>query len=216
MPPGVRRFALTTHVTTSVGWLGAVATFLALAVVGLASSDEPTIRGTYIATDLITWAVIVPLALASLLTGVVQSVGTSWGLIRHWWVVVKLALTVVATALLLLHTRPIGHLGAIAAADGEFRSDLDGMRVQLVVDAAAALLVLLGATALAVYKPRGVTRFGRPAPQSRPASKDVTTSSWRHRTSPGRAQPPLLRHGERGCRRSVLQQPNCRGKRGRA
>jgi hypothetical protein len=163
MPPGVRRFSLTVHVTASVGWLGAVATFLALAVVGLVSSDEPTIRGTYIATDVITSAVIVPLALASLLTGVVQSVGTSWGLVRHWWVVVKLVLTVVATALLVLHSQPIGHLGAVAASAGEFGADLDGLRIQLVADAAAALLVLLGATALAVHKPRGVTRFGRRA-----------------------------------------------------
>jgi hypothetical protein len=163
MPPGVRKIALTAHVTTSVGWLGAVGTFLALAVVGMVSSDEPTIRGAYIATDTITWAVIVPLALASLLTGVAQSVGTSWGLIRHWWVVVKLGLTVVATALLLLHRQPIGHLGAVAAGDGQFGSPLDGLRVQLVADAAAALVVLFGATALAVYKPRGVTRFGRRA-----------------------------------------------------
>jgi hypothetical protein len=177
MPPGVRRFALTAHVTTSVGWLGSVATFLALAVVGLLSSDEATIRGSYIATDVITWAVIVPLALASLLTGVVQSVGTSWGLVRHWWVVVKLALTVVAPGLLLLHPQPIGHVGSVAAAGGTFGTDLDRLRVQLVVDAAAALLVLLGATALAVYKPRGVTRFGRLAPQSRAASQGLTAHS---------------------------------------
>ena len=106
-------------------------------------------------------ALVCALFLASLLTGVMQSVGTSWGLVRHWWVVVKLALTVVATALLLLHTQPIGHLGAVAAAGGQIGTDLDGLRVQLVVDAAAALVVLLGATALAVYKPRGVTRFVR-------------------------------------------------------
>ena len=161
MPPDVRRLALTAHVTTSVGWLGAVAAFLALAVAGLTSDDEATVRGVYVATEVITWAVIVPLCLASLLTGVVQSVGTPWGLVRHWWVVIKLALTVVATALLLLHTQPIGHLGAVAAAGGGFGADLDGMRVQLVVDAAAALVVLLGTTVLAVLKPRGVTRWGR-------------------------------------------------------
>ncbi|MCZ2858188.1 hypothetical protein [Blastococcus sp. VKM Ac-2987] len=91
--------------------------------------------------------------------------------------VVKLALTVVATALLLLHTQPIGHLGSGAAAGGTFGSALDGMRVRLVVDATAALLVLLGATALAVYTPRGVTRFGRPAPQSRAASQGLTAHS---------------------------------------
>ncbi len=161
MPPRVRKLALTAHVTTSVGWLGAVVAFLALAVAGLTGAGTATVRGAYVAAEVITWKVIVPLCLASLVTGVIQSVGTPWGLLRHWWVLVKLVLTVVATALLLLHTQPIGHLGAIAAAGGGFGADLNGMRIQLVVDAAAARVVLLGATVLAVVKPRGVTRFGR-------------------------------------------------------
>jgi hypothetical protein len=161
MPPRLRKLALTAHVTTSVGWLGAVAAFLALAVAGLSSDDKATVRGAYVATEVVTWAVIVPLCLASLLSGIVQSLGTAWGLVRHWWVLIKLALTVVATALLLLHTQPIGHLRAVAVAGNGFAADLDGMRVQLVVDAAAALAVLLGTTVLAVLKPRGVTRWGR-------------------------------------------------------
>ncbi len=161
MSPAVRKAALTVHVSASVGWLGAVAAFLALAVAGSTGADPQTVRGAYVAAAVVTWSVIVPLCLASLLTGVVQSVGTPWGLLRHWWVLVKLVLTVVATALLLLHTQPIGHLGAVSAAGGGFGADLNGMRIQLVVDAAAALVVLVGATVLAVVKPRGVTRFGR-------------------------------------------------------
>ena len=35
MTPGLRKFALTTHVTSSVGWLGAVGAFLALAIAGV-------------------------------------------------------------------------------------------------------------------------------------------------------------------------------------
>jgi hypothetical protein len=163
MSPGVRKLALTAHVTTSVGWLGAVAAFLALAIAGLAGAEQSTVRGAYLATDVLTWAVIVPLCLASLLTGVVQSLGTPWGLVRHYWVLVKLVFTVVATALLLLHTQPIDHLGDVAAGTGRFGPDLAGLRVQLVADAAAAVLVLLGATVLAVYKPRGRTPFGRRA-----------------------------------------------------
>ncbi len=161
MPPGVRKLALTAHVTTSVGWLGAVAAFLAVAVAGLAGGSTPTVRAAYLAADLVTWAVIVPLCLASLLTGVIQGLGTTWGLVRHWWVLVKLALSVVATALLLLHTQPIGHLARVAAVGGPFGTELAGLRAQLVVDAAAAVVVLLGATILAVYKPRGLTGFGR-------------------------------------------------------
>ena len=69
MRPRLRKFALTAHVTSSVGWLGAVAGFLAPAVAGLTSQDAQMVRAAYLAMDLTTWFVIVPLSLASLLTG---------------------------------------------------------------------------------------------------------------------------------------------------
>ena len=115
MRPGVRKLALTVHITTSVGWFGAVVGFLALAVAGLISQDAQVVRGAYLAMDLITWFVIVPFCLASLLTGIVQSLGTPWGLLRHYWVLAKLILTVLATLILLLHTQPISYMANIAA-----------------------------------------------------------------------------------------------------
>ena len=47
MKPGLRKFALTAHVTSSVAWLGAVAAFLALAVIGLRSVDDDMVRSLY-------------------------------------------------------------------------------------------------------------------------------------------------------------------------
>jgi uncharacterized membrane protein len=161
MAPRLRKSVLTAHVVSSVGWLGAVAGFLALALAGRLSGDPDTVRAAYLATELTTWFVIVPLCLASLLTGIIQSLGTTWGLLRHYWVVMKLALTLLATILLLVHTQPIGVLADIAAATALSASDLAGLRLQLIFDAGAALLVLLIATILAVFKPRGVTRYGR-------------------------------------------------------
>ena len=108
MTPPVRKLALTAHVTSSVSWLGAVAAFLALAIAGLARSDAQMVRAAYLATEMITWFVIVPLAFASLLTGLIVSLGTPWGLFRHYWVLVKFMLTILATVLLILHTQPIG------------------------------------------------------------------------------------------------------------
>ena len=97
-----------------MGWLGAVAGFLALAIAGVSSDDPQTVRAAYLAMHLITWFVIVPLSFAALLTGLVQSLGTSWGLFRHYWVVAKLGLTVVATIILLAHTQPIGQVATVA------------------------------------------------------------------------------------------------------
>src|SRR5258708_3540597 len=103
MSPGIRKFALTAHVTSSVGWLGAVAAFLVLSIAGLTSRDAETVRGAYLAMNLIGEFIIVPLGIAALLTGIVQSLGTPWGLFRYYWVLMKLVLTVGATFLLLLH-----------------------------------------------------------------------------------------------------------------
>lgn len=113
MPPALRRLALTAHVTSSVGWLGSVAAFLVLAVVGLTGEDAQ--RGAYLAMEVTGWYVIVPLAFAALLTGLVQSLGTTWGLFRHYWVLAKLALTALATLLLLLHMRVAEQVAHTAA-----------------------------------------------------------------------------------------------------
>jgi hypothetical protein len=105
--------------------------------------------------------VIVPLCLASLVTGVVQSLGTKWGLFRHYWVLIKLVLTMLTTALLLLHTRVIRQLAEIATRGALSPADHRGLQGQVVFDAGATLIVLVVATTLAVYKPRGMTGFGR-------------------------------------------------------
>jgi hypothetical protein len=161
MTPGIRKLALTAHVTSSVGWLGAVAGFLALALAGLTSQDAQMVRAAYITTELITWFVIVPLAFASLLTGLVVSLGTQWGLFRHYWVVVKFVLTIGATLLLLLHTRPIGILAGVARQSAFEGAEIGRLQTQLVIDAGAALLALLVNVTLSVFKPRGLTSYGR-------------------------------------------------------
>ena len=160
MTPRLRKLALTAHVTSSVGWLGAVAGFLALAVAGLTSPDAQTVRAAYLAMELTGWYVILPFSLASLLTGLVQSLGTTWGLFRHYWVLIKLLMSVVATVLLLVHLPPTSRVARAAAEATLSGDDLRGVRIQLVADAGAAVLVLLVATALSVYKPRGLTPHG--------------------------------------------------------
>jgi hypothetical protein len=161
MSAGLRKLSLTAHVTSSVGWLGSVAGFLALAIAGLTSPNEQIVRASYVAMELVGWCVIVPLSVASLITGLVQSLGTTWGVFRHYWVVAKLAITVAASILLLVHMQIADRMASAAAdmtlAAGDFR----GLRIQLVADAGAAVLVLLVATALSVFKPQGLTPFGR-------------------------------------------------------
>jgi hypothetical protein len=159
MGPSLRKLALTAHVTSSVGWLGAVASFLALAVVGLTSQDAKVVRAVNLANELTAWYVIVPLSFASPLTGILQSLGTKWGLFRHYWVLIKFLITIPCAILLLLHMQPI-HALARVTAETNF-SDLGRLQIQLAAKAGAALVVLLVATTLSVYKPEGVTRWGK-------------------------------------------------------
>jgi hypothetical protein len=160
MTPGLRRLALTAHITSSVGWLGAVVAFLALAIAGVGSPDAHIVRSAYVAMHLVTWLVIVPMSLASFGSGVVQSLGTTWGLFRHYWILTKLMLTVLATIILLVHTQPIDRIASVAMTSDLSRGDLWQLRLQLIGDASAALFVLFATTSLSVYKPWGMTPYG--------------------------------------------------------
>ena len=155
MTPRLSKAVLTSHITFSVGWLGAVAVFLALAITGLTSQDVLLVRSSLIAMELSAWFVIVPLCLTSFFTGVVQAVGTKWGLFKHYWVVVKLFLTVASTILLLLHMQPISYLAGVATESSFSNSQYSGQLINLISKAGAAILVLLATTTISIYKPWG-------------------------------------------------------------
>ena len=162
LTPRLRKLALTAHIMSSVGWLGAVIAFLALSVAGLTSQDPQTVQGAYLVMELTGGVVLVPLSLVSLATGLVCSLGSAWGLFRHNWVLFKLLINVVATIVLLLYMQTLEHLGDVAAATALSGTGLRGLRdPSPVLHAAAALLLLLVATTLAIYKPRGMTRYGQ-------------------------------------------------------
>ncbi|MBB3111795.1 hypothetical protein FHS18_003863 [Paenibacillus phyllosphaerae] len=160
MTQGIRKFTLTVHITTSVGWLGAVAVFLALATTGLISENDQLVRSSYIVMDVITKSVILPLSIASLISGVIQSLGTKWGIFRHYWVVVKLILTIIAAIVLILQLEPISYIAAQAYGSPLTSGSFHEVRLSLVVHAVGGIVVLLSIIALSVFKPRGITRYG--------------------------------------------------------
>jgi hypothetical protein len=176
MDPGVRRFTLTTHVTSSVGWIGAVLVFLALAVIGLTSQDERTVRGAYLVMAPAAWFVLVPLAHASLLSGIALSLGTAWGLFRHYWVVLKLLITAFSTVILLIYMGTFRQMAGVAA---DPVVDLEVVRNgSPIVHSMLALVLLITATVLGLYKPLGMTRYGRrkyDAPRHEVSSATLTS-----------------------------------------
>lgn len=171
MPPPLRKAVLTAHVGISVGWLGAVVAYLALDVTAVVSADVQVVRAAYLAMEVTAVFAILPLAVASVVVGVVNALGTSWGLARHYWVVVKFLLTLAASTVLLLETQTIRSLAEAAETTADPR-DLPGS----LPHSGGGLVVLLLITIISIYKPRGLTRYGWRKQQERRNQQQPTAT----------------------------------------
>lgn len=163
MSASLRRAALALHIITSVGWIGSAAGYLVLGVLAAMSEEPLTIRAAWIGMEAIGWQAVVPLGGLAFLTGLVISLGTSWGLVRHYWVLFALVLTVLALTVLILH------LPAVMASADVARTGDDRAVMTLggdVLHPALGLVVLVIVAVLNVYKPRGATGFGRKRQQT--------------------------------------------------
>ena len=171
-----RKLALTTHVVSSVGWLGAVAATLVLAIAGVASQDESTVRAVYPALEVVGRYTLVPLSLASLLSGLVISLAGTWGLLEHYRVVTKLVINLVAGVVLLLYMQTLAALAQTAGSAAE----LPAVRsASPVLHAGAALVLLVVAAILSVYKPAGRTRYGWRKQQQASAARQTSATRLR-------------------------------------
>jgi len=182
MAPGFRKLALIVHLAFSLGWIGAVVAYLVLGSSAVTSQDAQTVRAAWIAMELIGWSAIVPLALGSLFTGLVMALGTPWGLFRHYWVLITFVLTVLSTAVLLLHMPTVSSLADVAReADGAALAGLGGD----LLHPGVGLLVLLVITVLNMYKPRGLTPYGWRKQHERPTTSppDANRTIAARRTS---------------------------------
>ena len=171
MKPTLRKLTITAHVAFSVGWLGAVAAFLVLSIAGLTSHDAEVVRGAYLSMDLISRFVVIPMCFAALATGLLQALGTPWGLFLYYWILLKFGLALFATIALLIHQFAVMAVAAKrvsgAAAETLFSADFGPLKTELVRAPSLAILLLLVVTTLGVYKPWGLTRYGRRKQQER-------------------------------------------------
>ena len=157
MPPPVRKAALATHLTCSGGWIGTILAYLALVIAAVTSDEAAELRPAWRGLEVVSWYVIVPLAVGSLLTGLLMALGTRWGLLRHYWVIFSLVLTAVATGVLLLHMPSV-------SANADLAQQLDGADLEALGGdlghPAIGLVLLVVIQLLNVYKPKGLTRRG--------------------------------------------------------
>lgn len=146
-----RRSLLVAHVSVSVSWLGLTVGLLTLGITAFTTGDPVTAQAATRAMKIFGDWLVVPVALAALLSGLILSLRTPWGLARHRWVWVKFWLTLVTTGLSVFSLRP----GINEAAE---RGAVD---ISLVVAPSVATATYLFITAISVLKPWGPTRRGK-------------------------------------------------------
>ena len=143
------------HVAVSVGWLGLDAALVALEVTSLGTGDPRERAGIAAAMAAMAVWVLVPVVLASLVSGLVLALSTPWGLVRYWWMLIKCAIAAVLTTTGLIVLLP--RLHQIIAGEAQ------PVRMETLIGRSIALVLLLAATGLSVAKPWGKTPRGRSA-----------------------------------------------------
>ena len=155
---------LLTHLVSGLGWLGIEVVFLVLAVIGLTSDDPATVGACYQALGLFVMPTLLPAGLISLASGIVLGMGSKYGLLRYWWVAIKLVLNVILTALALVALPPrMGEAAELGRGlgSGELGLDaIDRLQIDLMFPPTVSITALMLASVLAVYKPWGRLRRG--------------------------------------------------------
>ncbi len=160
LAPAARKWILVLHIFCGVGWMGLdIALFLLLLNARITNSVTEAIAG-YFAAALIAPAAVPILCLGILATGLLLGWGTAWGLLRHWWVFIKLLLSVLMTALvfvaLLTAIHSIPDIARLQTAEA-VRERLGPLGIQLLFPPMVSFLLLGVAVVLSVFKPRGLT-----------------------------------------------------------
>lgn len=154
--PAGRRVLLIVHIAVSVGWMGGAAAYIALNVPLIAGASESTMRAAYLMMPIVARYALVPLAIATVITGIALALGTKWGLLQHYWVTITLGTTLFAAIILILHLPAIDAMAVVAADPQKDVAALAGDLFHSI----GGLVVLVLPLVLNVVKPRGLTRRG--------------------------------------------------------
>lgn len=161
MSSSLRKWVLVAHVTSSVGAAGAVAAFLALSATGSVTIDSSLARACFVANAVIAQYVILPLVVSAIVIGILQALTTPWGLIRHYWILVKLYMTIAIWLVLLIQLKNISDLAAALLAGSDAIQEMGSLKQSQLIHAVAGLATLVAIVAVSVVKPRGLTAYGR-------------------------------------------------------
>jgi hypothetical protein len=164
LTPSARKWILIFHIFCGVGWMGVdIALFLLLLHARTTSNVTEAVTG-YTAVTLIVPAAVPLLCLGVLASGLVLGWGTAWGVLRNWWVFIKLVLSLVMTVLVFTALLPAVHgipdLASLPTAEA-VRERLGPAGVALMFPPIVSFLLLGVAVVLSIFKPRGATPWSR-------------------------------------------------------
>jgi hypothetical protein len=158
-----RRIVLVVHILAAGAWVGIDVLVGVFVIAGWVGDDMATRGVAYQALGLfVVWPMLTA-GLLSLGSGVLLGLGSKFGLVRYWWVAVKLVINVVLCVLIVVLLQPgladVASYGRTLSAGGSPSQDVS----QLFFPPAVSLTALSLATLLAVFKPWGRIRrrFGR-------------------------------------------------------
>jgi len=155
--PRMRKSILVVHIASAGAWIG-IDVVMGVVVFTALLADDATRALCYQALELFAgWPLVVP-GLICLASGVVLGLGTAYGLVRYWWVVIKLAINIAFIALVPIALRP--EVREMAEQGRRFAAGLPAALAvgDLIYPPIVSPLGLLAATILAVFKPWGPIR----------------------------------------------------------
>jgi hypothetical protein len=155
MKPPLRKSMLLIHIVAAGAWIGIDVIVAVLVLTGRYAGSVATRSLAYQAlATFVVWPMLIS-GLVSLGTGIVLGLGTKWGLVRYWWVAVKLVLNLVLCTLIVLVLQPgmsdVGTYGRELLTGRPAADRVD----TLFFPPAVSLTTLILASALAVVKPWG-------------------------------------------------------------
>ncbi|MER6992594.1 hypothetical protein ABT337_21595 [Saccharopolyspora hirsuta] len=164
-----RKAFLAVHLLSAAAWFGIDLALGTLVVTALVTDSPQTAGAALQAVGIFAVWPMFGTSLVCLASGAVLGLGTKYGLLRYWWVVVKLAINVLFSVLILAALRPgineAADIGTRLAA-GDTTAEIPA---NLLAPVAVAPTLLITAYLLSVFKPWGrlrtPDRHSAPAPE---------------------------------------------------
>jgi hypothetical protein len=165
LSPSLRKAVLVLHIVSAISWMGVDIALFVLLMSARTTDDPALVVSGFTAIRMIVPVAVPPLSLSILATGLILGLGSRWGLVRYWWVLIKLLLSLVMVVLVFVSLVPgVNSIAASATATmsaDAVRTSLGELPTMLLFPPIVSFLMLGTATILSIFKPWHRTPWSR-------------------------------------------------------